>query len=244
MTEEGKPGEYDLVLGSNNLPPVDALVLGGIEGVKRRLESKNTEVIKTALSDAIAYQNEGLDLVINALYNSPQEIRKHAVKILRENKTAKAEQALLDYDPRSLFVQFDNWNLKEFNLESYLNDPLDTAYRIDLKQFYNIVSELEKIEPQESKLEALYCPMWEGLKVYRDPTSSSVSYKECIYYLISAYQQLTNLRALFLADESDDRGERRWEYKRYKIAMDEVSSLLEAYPKLEVLRLKVEVDMD
>ena len=118
-----KPRGYDAVLGGNNPAPVDGLVLGGIAGIKRRLASNDIEIVKAALNNAIAYKEEGLDLVIAALYNYPQEIRQHAVKILRQQKTAKAEEALLDYDPRSLFTLFENWNLIDFNPESYLNDP-------------------------------------------------------------------------------------------------------------------------
>ena len=235
MNEENQPKEYDLVLGGNNPPPINGLVLGGIAGIKQRLLSNNIEVIKSALSDAIAYEDEGLDLVINALYNTPQEVRQHAVNILRNHKTAKAEQALLNYDPNSLFVRFSDWNLKDFNLESYLDDPVNTAYRIDLDKFSSIISELKKIEAQGSKIEALYLPMWYG---YGSWTPDSISYKECINLLLDAHQQLPNLKALFFADETDDRGEARWEYKRYKIYMDEVSYLLEAYPKLELLQLQ------
>ena len=238
MNKENKPKEYDLVLGGNNYAPVDGLVLGGIAGIKRRLESNNTEIIKSALSDAIAYNDEGLKLVINALYNTPQEIRQHTVKILRNYKTAKAEQALLDYDSNSLFVRFNDWNLKDFNLESYLDDPVNIAYRIDLKQFKNIISELEKIEPQGSKIEALYCPMWSDWYDY--DRGESLSYKECIDLLLDAHQQLPNLKALFLADDTSDSyvwGSRS-DYKRYKIYMEEVCYLLEAYPNLELLHLQ------
>ena len=240
MNEENQPKKYDLVLGGNNPPPIDGSVLGGIAGIKQRLLSNNIEVTKSALSDAIAYEDEGLDLVINALYNTPQEVRQHAVNILRNHQTAKAEQALLDYDPNSLFVRFSDWNLKDFNIETYLQDPVDTAYRIDLKQFNKIISELKKIETQGSKIEALYLPMWEGRKIYRDPTSSSLSYKECIDLLLDAHQQLPNLKALFLADDTSDSyawGSRS-DYKRYKICMEEVCYLLEAYPNLELLHLQ------
>ena len=34
-----RPKEYDLVLGGNNSPPVDGLVLGGKTGILRRLRS-------------------------------------------------------------------------------------------------------------------------------------------------------------------------------------------------------------
>ena len=64
-----QPKEYDVVLGGNNPAPLDGLVLGGIAGVKGRLESNNIEIVKAALNDAIAYQEEGLDLVIQALYD-------------------------------------------------------------------------------------------------------------------------------------------------------------------------------
>ncbi|MBC1270526.1 formylglycine-generating enzyme family protein, partial [Trichormus variabilis FSR] len=33
-----QPREYDVVLGEQNLPPIDGVVLGGIEGVKHRLD--------------------------------------------------------------------------------------------------------------------------------------------------------------------------------------------------------------
>lgn len=233
MNEQRKPKEYDAVLGGNNPPPVDGLVLGGIEGIKRSLESHDLKIIKTALTDAIPYQEEGLNLVIKALYDSPQKIRQHAVKILRKNQTVKAEQALLDYDPQSLFTQFSDWNLKDFNLESYLNDPVNTAYRIDIAEFENIISEIKNIEPQGSKIEALYCSMSDGFYRYvEEPFTVFVD------YLLHYYPQLTNLKALFFADESNDRGERRWEYKRYRVGLDEASLILEAYPQLEFLRIQ------
>ncbi|EAZ90306.1 hypothetical protein [Crocosphaera chwakensis] len=244
MNEKNQPKKYDLVLGGNNPPPVNGLVLGGITGVKRRLESNNIEVIKSALSDAIAYKDEGLDLVIHALSNPSQETRKHAVNILRNHKTVKAEQALLNYDLSSLFVQFSDWNLKDFNLEFYLDDPVDTSYRIDLRQFNNIISELEIIEPQGSKIEALYCPMWSDWYDY--DRGESLSYKECVNLLLDAHEQLPNLKALFLADETSDGyalGSRS-DYKRYKIWMDEIRPLLEAYPKLELLQLQCHGGLD
>lgn len=227
-------------LENNDRYSQENIGLAGIDGVKHRLASDNIQAQISALSDALNYGDPGLDLVIDALQNNYQEIRNLAVNILRDSQIERAERALLDYDPRSLFRQFDNWNLKEFNLESYLDDPVDTAYRIDLKQFNEIISELQQIEPQGSKIEALYCPMWYG---YGYGIPKSVSYTECINYLLDAHQQLINLKALFFADETEDRGERRWRYKRYKIDMDEVSYLLEAYPKLEVLHLQGRDDL-
>lgn len=53
MEKESQPKKYDLVLGGNNLPPTNGLVLGGIEGVKRRLDSDDIEVRIAALKLSI-----------------------------------------------------------------------------------------------------------------------------------------------------------------------------------------------
>ena len=39
MANPNQPKEYDAVLGGQNLPPAGSAILGGIEGVKRRLTS-------------------------------------------------------------------------------------------------------------------------------------------------------------------------------------------------------------
>ncbi len=39
MAENQQPGKYDAVLGGQSPPPIHGAVLGGIEGVKRRLSN-------------------------------------------------------------------------------------------------------------------------------------------------------------------------------------------------------------
>ena len=51
MNDERKPTEYDAVLGGSNPPPIDGVVLGGIEGVKSRLASDNIQSQISALSE-------------------------------------------------------------------------------------------------------------------------------------------------------------------------------------------------
>ncbi len=43
IMSENQPREFDAVLGGGNQAPVDGVVLGGIEGVKRRWESANIQ---------------------------------------------------------------------------------------------------------------------------------------------------------------------------------------------------------
>ena len=101
--ENRQPKKYDLVLGGNNPPPTDALVLGGIEGVSKRLASNNIEIRIAALSDAIEYNSEGLDLVIDALQDGSEQVGIAAYKLLRSRQEKKVKQAILDFNPYRFF---------------------------------------------------------------------------------------------------------------------------------------------
>lgn len=59
-----QPREYDAVLGGQILPPVQGVILGGIEGVKYRFSSSNIEARISALGEALNYGEAGLNLVI------------------------------------------------------------------------------------------------------------------------------------------------------------------------------------
>lgn len=80
MNEQRKPKEYDAVLGGNNLPPVDGVVLGGIEGVKSRLSSSDFEARLAAVTEALKYGDDGIELVINFLPTTSEEFRYAAVR--------------------------------------------------------------------------------------------------------------------------------------------------------------------
>ena len=98
-----KPREYDLVLGGNNPPPTDGLVLGGIEGVKHCLASDDLEVRIAALSNAIKYGETGLNLVVDALQNESEKLQIAAYKILRYRQEKKIKQAILNFNPYRFF---------------------------------------------------------------------------------------------------------------------------------------------
>ncbi len=67
MTEnKQQPREFDAVLGGDSNIPLSAGVLGGIEGVKMRLDSPNAETRIAAILEALRYGEEGLNLVIKA----------------------------------------------------------------------------------------------------------------------------------------------------------------------------------
>jgi hypothetical protein len=116
-----QPREYDAVLGSNNTAaPTDA-VLGGIEGVKRRLANGDMESRIIALSQALNYGEAGLDVVIQALQDRSKQIQWSAYGLLARKTESKVKQALQSFpliseagiDYRSLQYILASQNLKK-----------------------------------------------------------------------------------------------------------------------------------
>ena len=98
-----QPREYDAVLGGQN-PPTYAAVLGGIQGIKKRLSSPILEVRINALSDALNYGEKGLDLVLQALQNESIPIKIAAYSLLKNRQEAKVKQQLDNFLP---FFEFE-----------------------------------------------------------------------------------------------------------------------------------------
>lgn len=91
---ENQPREYDAVLGGDNQAPVDGVVLGGIEGVKRRLANPDIKVRIAGLYQALNYGDAGLDLIIEVLQNEKYLLRATAYTILKQRQEASVIQIL------------------------------------------------------------------------------------------------------------------------------------------------------
>ncbi|MEH2074007.1 MAG: WD40 repeat domain-containing protein [Nostoc sp.] len=101
---ENQPKEYDAVLGRQVPPPVDGLVLGGIEGFKKRLASISLEQRMVALEDALKYGEAGLELLIQTLTDVSPQIQQTAENLLFQHRTKpRVKQALCEYNPWLLF---------------------------------------------------------------------------------------------------------------------------------------------
>ncbi|MDJ0737938.1 MAG: WD40 repeat domain-containing protein [Nostocaceae cyanobacterium] len=100
---ENQPRKYDVVLGGSNILPVNAAVLGGLEGVKRRLENPDIKVQIAALYQVLNYGEAGLDLVIQALYNHDKQVKVTAYSLLREREEARVIQTLEKYSTYQIF---------------------------------------------------------------------------------------------------------------------------------------------
>jgi len=100
MNHPQQPREYDAVLGGNSPSLEGAAVLGGIEGVKLRLQNPDAKVRIAALEQALNYGEQGLDLVIAGLKDESWDIQNAAYLILNSRTEPRIKQIL--QDPRQL----------------------------------------------------------------------------------------------------------------------------------------------
>lgn len=98
LEPSNQPRADDGVLGGKILPPIHAGVLGGIAGIKNRLESDDESVKSSALADALNFCLSGLELVIQALKDESESIQKVAYFLLRKRPEILAQQALTGYN--------------------------------------------------------------------------------------------------------------------------------------------------
>lgn len=97
--DRNQPREGDAVLGGAAGTPAGAAVLGGIEGVEKRLGCGNIEQQKAALKDAFKYGEAGLDLAIACLQHESWQVRWEAYSLLQKRTEVKVIQALQEYIP-------------------------------------------------------------------------------------------------------------------------------------------------
>ncbi len=98
-----QPREYDAVLGGQSQIPIAAAVLGGIAGVKQRLNSPSIEPRIAAVKDACKYGDAGLNIAIQSLLDSAPEVQRVAYLILRSRTEPLVRQALKEFVPYQLF---------------------------------------------------------------------------------------------------------------------------------------------
>jgi formylglycine-generating enzyme required for sulfatase activity len=94
MNNPQQPREYDAVLGGNSPSLEGAAVLGGIEGVKLRLQNPDVKVRIAALEQALNYGEQGLDLVIEGLKDKSWDIQNVAYLILNSRSQTRIKQRL------------------------------------------------------------------------------------------------------------------------------------------------------
>ncbi len=116
INQPNQPRKDDAVLGVKTFQPTNAAVLGGIQGVKARLNPVNSIEGKiAALKDALNYGEAGLDIVIQALQENPLiEMKVAAYQLLKEREETKI-QWFLSHFPE--FFDFDVITVNNKGLE-------------------------------------------------------------------------------------------------------------------------------
>jgi formylglycine-generating enzyme required for sulfatase activity len=105
MNNPQQPREYDAVLGGNSPSLEGAAVLGGIEGVKLRLQNPDSKVRIAALEQALNYGEQGLDLVIAGLKDESWDIQNAAYLLLNQRTEPRIKQLL--QDPNKLGLKLE-----------------------------------------------------------------------------------------------------------------------------------------
>jgi formylglycine-generating enzyme required for sulfatase activity len=105
MNNPQQPREYDAVLGGNSPLLEGAAVLGGIEGVKLRLQNPDAKVRIAALEQALNYGRQGLDLVIASLKDESWDIQNAAYLILNSRTEPRIEQLLQNPNQQGLKLE-------------------------------------------------------------------------------------------------------------------------------------------
>jgi hypothetical protein len=90
------PKKRDVVLGGQAAMPKAGVVLGGLEGVQRRIFDRNCDIEYriAALQEALNYGQRGLDLLIRALKDKSEHIQRSAYELLRDRPEPRVKFAL------------------------------------------------------------------------------------------------------------------------------------------------------
>ncbi|GJD23977.1 hypothetical protein RIVM261_089330 [Rivularia sp. IAM M-261] len=245
---QNQPREFDAVLGGETPPPTGGAVLGGVKGVKQRLASNVAEARVAALSEALNYGDAGLDLVINALQDVDRQVQRSAYLLLRDKAEAKVKQAIKEYKTWNFserlhwehlyrhtdgcLSQFANRKVEEFDPEKGLTETTGVAYALrcvlhgesgeELKQQFEMLIQ----HPKAKEVEALVFGLW------TDWLTEDESSRIVVDLLINAKEKLENLQALFIGDIQEH------EWMISYIEQCDLSPILAAYPKLEVLQVR------
>ncbi|MEM7717062.1 MAG: HEAT repeat domain-containing protein [Cyanobacteria bacterium P01_A01_bin.68] len=221
---QNQPNKYDAVLGGNSPPPIHGAVLGGIEGVKKRLASSDIDVQISALNDAWNYGDVGLDLVIDALQYDSKKVKKLAYELLENRSEPKVEEFLWRYgfcservyetlDDNYIYLtpdEFYNREVINYNSETGTEEVDNNAYVIDEENFNSLFN-----EAFANNIEAL------------------INRGDYHLSFISDSDKFTNLKAVFIgAYELEE-----YDYW-YANPIHNIGLILKAYPKLELLQLR------
>ncbi|MFO5491114.1 MAG: GUN4 domain-containing protein [Cuspidothrix sp.] len=93
-----QPQKDDAILDGKLPSTKDVAVLGGLDGVKLRLQNRSLTLRIAAVEEALNYGEQGLDLVIQCLQDQSLQIQKQAYLLLNPYTETKVKQAVTAFE--------------------------------------------------------------------------------------------------------------------------------------------------
>ena len=195
------PNNTDAILGGQNPPPVNAVILGGLAGAKQRLESGSIAERIQALNNGVNYGADGINLAIRSLTDDTSEVQRCAEKLLQYHFGKVGEKALLENISETrincLYNPFLEFKQKIYNSEIGILDPENTAYIVKIHNLTantfdmgNFVCLLK--DPNVVNLRSL---IFEINPLLDESISSTDSIVDVIFPLLT-YKMIPNLKSL------------------------------------------------
>lgn len=94
-----QPKADDAILGNQASPLFMGAVLGGLEGVQKRLTDASAEQRIAALSEALKYGSAGLKLVIQSLQDESRQVQWKAYQLLRQRTEPDVQRVVREHLP-------------------------------------------------------------------------------------------------------------------------------------------------
>ncbi|NBD32512.1 MAG: SUMF1/EgtB/PvdO family nonheme iron enzyme [Cyanobacteria bacterium] len=134
-----QPKETDAVLGGKNTPQ-RGLVLGGIEGVKQRLQAPDENAREQALHQALNYGEEGLALVIASLEDESLRVNSTAYELLlkQPNPSKELQVTIKNYEklPPMVYIPGGSFLMGAPKTEEGSRDSERPQHRVEIAPFY------------------------------------------------------------------------------------------------------------
>ncbi|BAU15475.1 leucine rich repeat variant [Leptolyngbya sp. NIES-3755] len=231
------PQSTDAILGGQTPAPYQGAILGGIEGIQQKLKNDDLSIRLEAVDQAWNYGTAGLGCLHQALSDRSKLVRRRSRWLLRQ-----PQGTVLSYPPVwEMIERFENTGYSthveqfagrevwEFNSEETLPNPQQFAYAFRCEydgENDNVIDLIERFleVPGAELTEALVIGMWDA-----EGAAPSESF---IQSLVGLRDQFPHLKALFIGDIESEECEISW------IIQSDMSSILQAFPKLEVLQVR------
>jgi hypothetical protein len=185
MSSQQQPKPDDAVLGGQSRPAMDALVLGGIEGLQQRFELGNDDEKRQALKELKQYGDRGLVFLLDVLHeNVADSIKQSAIKHLQDFdlKNNKLERTIND---ALIKLASDRNYLTRQKLASIQNCPVEILEKLACDNISNVLKAVaSNLNCPAIILQKLSLHRCQGVRdaVHKNPNCSIDLIRRIIFY--------------------------------------------------------------